>query len=91
MRRSRGGTGVPENHKAVGFLSNIAPDPHENHKATKPAFNVGPISAHQWRFAGGPIMARFYWYLDSLSPSSTNKNVVKVELDPSYKTFWVCA
>ena len=29
-----------------GFLSNTGPDPLKNHKATKPAFNVGPSSAH---------------------------------------------
>ena len=36
-----------EYHKAIGFLSNTGPDPMENHKATKPAFNVGPLSALQ--------------------------------------------
>ena len=40
------------------------PDPIENHKATKPAFNVGPSWAHKrqpckWRYAGGPMIARF--------------------------------
>ena len=33
-----------ENLKAVGFLINIGPDPLENHKAAKPAFNVVPSS-----------------------------------------------
>ena len=46
-----------ENHKAIGFLSITVPNPLENHKASKPAFNVGPLSARQ-RFAGGPMMAR---------------------------------
>ena len=46
-----------ENHKTIGFLSNTGPDPLENHKTgldplenhktIKPAFNVGPLSAHQ--------------------------------------------
>ena len=49
--------------KNMGF-SNTGPDSLNNHKATKPAFNVGPPSAHQrtpfkWRFAGGAMMARF--------------------------------
>ena len=40
------------------------PDILKTHKATKPAFNVGPPSARQrnaikWRFAGGPTMAHF--------------------------------
>ena len=51
MRKSRGGTGGPtsplENHKNIGFLSNTGPDPLINHKATKPAFNVGLSSARQ--------------------------------------------
>ena len=60
-----GGTGVrtpQKNHKNIGFLF-LSGTP-ENHKATKPAFNVGP-SWHasempfKWRFAGGPMMARF--------------------------------
>ena len=39
------------------------PGPLKNHKATKPAFNVGPTSARQetsfkWRFAGRPLLAR---------------------------------
>ena len=41
-----GGTGGPyllKNHKNIGFLSNTGPDPLKNHKATKPAFNVGPL------------------------------------------------
>ena len=34
-----------ENYKNIGFLSNTGPGPLKNHKATKPAFNVGPSSA----------------------------------------------
>ena len=34
--------------KNIGFLSNTGPDPLNNHKATMPAFNVGPPSARQW-------------------------------------------
>ena len=30
-----------------GFLCNTGPDPQKNHKATKPAFNVGTLSARQ--------------------------------------------
>ena len=36
MGGSRGGQGV--------LLSNTGPDPLKNHKATKPAFDVGPSS-----------------------------------------------
>ena len=34
-----------ENYKNIGFLSNTGPDPLKNHKATKQAFNVGPLIA----------------------------------------------
>ena len=71
----------PENHTAIRFFSNTGPDPLQNHKAAKPAFKVGPSLARQrnaismafrwrandqWRFAGGPMMARFLLYLDPL-------------------------
>ena len=48
MRGSRGG-GVsdPRPREKLGFLSNTGPDPLKNHKATKPAFNVGLLSARQ--------------------------------------------
>ena len=46
--REGGGAGgpdpPPENHKNIGFLSNTGLDPLKYHKATKPAFNVGPSS-----------------------------------------------
>ena len=49
MGGSRGaGTEGPDPlkyHKNIGFLSNTGPDPLKNHKATKPAFNVGQLSA----------------------------------------------
>ena len=73
MHRSKGGRrgqGVLilyflENHKAMEFLSNTGPDPVENQKATKPAFNGGPSSARQrntiqmafcWRANDGPLL-----------------------------------
>ena len=46
--QGRGRTGDPdphpENHKNIGFLSNTGPNPLENHKGTKPAFNFGLLS-----------------------------------------------
>ena len=48
IQRGAGGPISPlENHKNIGFLSNTGPDPLKNHKATKPAFNVGLSSARQ--------------------------------------------
>ena len=49
-RIQRGGQGVRtplKNHKNIGFLSNTGADHLKNHRATKPAFNVGPSSARQ--------------------------------------------
>ena len=43
------GSGPPLKNKKknIGFLSNAGPDPLKNHKATKPAFNIGQSSACQ--------------------------------------------
>ena len=45
------GTGCPdpppEKSQTLGFLSNTGQDPLKNHKATNPAFYVGPLSARQ--------------------------------------------
>ena len=38
---------TPWKNTKIGFLSNTGPDPLKNHKATKPAFNVGPSMARQ--------------------------------------------
>ena len=66
MRGSRrgGGQGVrtpSEKSRNIGFLCSTVPIPPKNHKATKPAFNVGhhrpaTETPFQWRFAGGPAM-----------------------------------
>ena len=59
------GSGPPlKNHKNIGFLSNAGPDSLKNLKSIKPAFNFVHSSARQWngitwRFAGGPMMARW--------------------------------
>ena len=51
VRIQSGGTGVRtplKNHKNIGFLSNTGLDPLSNHKANKPAFNVGsPLALQQ--------------------------------------------
>ena len=41
----RGSLPASENHQNIGFLSKSGPDHRKNHKATKPAFNIGPSSA----------------------------------------------
>ena len=66
MGGSRGGGGrgsrsPRKNHKNIEFLSNTGLDPLKNHKATKPAFNVGPSSAmaFRWRADDGQILMIF--------------------------------
>ena len=95
MGRSRGEdrvSGPPlkiTNRKAVRFLSNTL----ENHKATKPVFNVWPSLAHQrntismafrWRADDGPLKVVF----GSSLPSSTKiKPVQPVRVDPLLPNF----
>ena len=78
------GSGPPENHKNIGFLSNTGPNHLKNHKATKllkPAFNVGPAKCQN------AIKMVFHWLghdcslkvvLGSSLPSSSKKKIVKV-------------
>ena len=47
MRGSRGGGGQTEKSQNIWFLRNTGPDALNKHKATKPAFNVGPSLARQ--------------------------------------------
>ena len=58
-----------DNPKATGFLSNTSPDPpkiiklpsqHSVNGHHRPASET----PFKWRFAGGPMMARFKYYLD---------------------------
>ena len=88
MRRSRGGTGgpdPPENHKNIVFLSKTGPDLLKIRKLPSQHSMLGhhrpgPVSETPfkwcWRFAGGPMIARFKCYWDSLSPH--RKKVVRV-------------
>ena len=59
--RGGGGTTWADTERGQGFLSNTGAEPLKNHKATKPAFNVGPLLAcqeTQWCFTAGPMMDR---------------------------------
>ena len=47
----------PIKSQNIGFLNNAGPEPLNNHKATNPAFNVGPSSARQRKQA-------FHWLAD---------------------------
>ena len=81
-------------HKNLGFLSNTGPDHLKNHKATKPEFNVGPLSARQrnailmafrWRPDDGPLILAFEFSL----PHTLKKRCQS--WTPSDKTFWILA
>ena len=78
MRGYRGGRGgavgpdppprALKNHKAIWFLSNTCPDPMKI--ITKLPSQHSMLGHHRpARFAGRPMMARFYWYLDPLVPN----------------------
>ena len=85
MRGSRvgeQGVQIPlKNHKNIGLVSNTGLDPLSNHKANKPAFNVGPPLALQqnaiymalrWRADDGPLTVVFKSWL---SPHHLKKPV----------------
>ena len=81
--RGGGHPDLPEKSQKYSFFSNTGPDPHSM------LGHHWHASETQWRSAGGPIMARLWWYLDSPSP---HKRLVKVG-PPLIKlsTFWVRA
>ena len=105
MHGSRGGTGVRTTlkiHKGIGFLSNTGLDPLKNHKATKPAFNVGTSSVSQhnailmefsWQANDHPLLVVFQWRfagrLMMVFGSSLPKSLS--EFTFSDKTFWISA
>ena len=56
----RGEVQTPGKLLAIGSLSNSGPDPPENHKATKPALNVGPPLARRRNV----LKMAFRWCVD---------------------------
>ena len=49
-------------NKKIGLLCNTCPDPLKNHKATKPAFNVGPFSGTPAkRHLNGDLLVGRWW------------------------------
>ena len=65
---------MPGDHLPLN--TGTSPDPLKNHKATKPAFNVGPLSVCQWN-AGVSL--------------ASNRKLSDLSWTPSDKTFWLCA
>ena len=84
IQRGAGGPDPPKDHKNIRFLSNTGLDPL---KITKLPSQHSMLDHHQhtsetpfkWRFAGGLMMARLYWYLDPPSPHQQKKINVTVE------------
>ena len=97
MRGSRGGGGGQEsgppppkkkNHKKYRVSWQYWSGSPENHNATKPAFNVGPSSAHQQN----AISMAFRWRVNDsrlIVYSQLKKPTPK--LDPFDKTFLILA
>ena len=56
-------TPTPKITKNIGFLCNTGLDPLKNHKATKPAINVGPSPVCQ----RNAIQMAFSWRADDYS------------------------
>ena len=60
MRGSRGRNSESEpfleNHKAIVYLSNIGLDRQENHTASKPVLNVGPLLAFRFPADDAPLL-----------------------------------
>ena len=68
-----GGAGLDphlKNCKNIGFLRKTGLDPLKNHKATKPAFNVGPPSAR-------PLAGRCWSDFSGIWIHSLTKNTKK--------------
>ena len=95
-RRGRGNPDPLYKSQKYRFLSNIGPDPFTNHKATKPAFNVGPLSARQriaiemafrWQVDDGPLLVLF----GSSSPSKKEEKKRCQSWTPLAKFFWIRA
>ena len=44
------------------------------------------VCAFKWRFAGGPMLARLWWYLDRLSPHQLRRKTLS-KSDPLWQNF----
>ena len=70
----------PENHKNIEYLSNTGPDPLKFSKLPSQHSTLGhhrhpSETPFKWRFAGGPMMARFcdIWILSPLKKRKRKK------------------
>ena len=92
IQRGDRGSGSPmKNHKNIGFLSNIGPDPLKIRKLPSQHSMSGHYQSSsempfKWHFAGGPMMVRKYWHLDPPFPQKSCQSWT-----PSDKTSWIHA
>ena len=84
MRIQRGdGVRTPlKKYKNIEFLSNAGLDPLKITKLPSQLSMLGhnrhtSETPFKWRFAGGPMMARLFWYLDPPSPHQLQKKKKK--------------
>ena len=86
-----GGPDLPlKNRKNIGFLQYCSrtsenPSHHSMLGHRRPASET----PFKWRFAGGPMMTHYYWYLDPLSLIiwKNNKKKPQSELDSLWQNF----
>ena len=94
------GSGPPpppeKSQNNIGFLRNTGPDPLKITKLQSQHSMLGyhwpvPVSEMPFNglFTGGPMMARFKCFLDSLSPHQKKKRCQS--WTPSGKIFWIRA
>ena len=80
-----GGTDTPslKNHNNIRFLSTTGPDPRKITKLPSQQSILGVYrhaseTPFRWRFAGGPMMVRLWWFSDPLSTHQLKKKLVIV-------------
>ena len=90
-RIQRGGRGYgpppPEKSQKIGFVSDTGSDLLKNHKATKPAFNVGPLSWHQYVFCN--ILAISVTIATTFFMRQPNRNDLHNWINTTYSTYKV--
>ena len=95
MRGSRGdrGSGPPsplKNHKNIGFLSNMGPDPRESYQACiQCGVIIGTLAKR--RLNGVSLASRWWPAYIVVFGSSHQKQKTLPSLTPSGKTFWIRA
>ena len=96
QRGGGGGSGPPSPEKIYTFLSITGQDPLKKHKATKPAFNVGPSLFRSWADDGPLFCGSWTPFEKKLSGSTQcmttmNDQEKNKSLDTKQKNQEVCS